>query len=310
MCLAGILEQIAGSLAEAHAHGIVHRDLKPANVFLARIAGKTDTVKVLDFGLAKAFAPEVTLQDITAEDVVIGTAGYLAPEQIRCDPLDHRVDVWAIGTMVYQSLTGRLPFTGTKAEVVHRTLERSPPPPSKIRPELPETLDRVVLWALDKDPDERPGSIAELARAYALAVGAPFSLEEAQVGTVPNQPAVVFSAPPEPPAPPDDDSEDDEATVQAIPSRRSMPRVETPPEPDVPDPTSTDAGTAQSLPKPPSVALMPAVDGPPPKSDGTPARVMRPPLSAGRRTVLLVVVAALVSAAAAGLIAYLAVRLL
>ena len=281
--VARVVEQIAGSLAEAHAKGMIHRDLKPANVFLARIAGRDDVVKVLDFGLAKAFAPDTSLPDITADDVVVGTAGYLAPEQIHRETLDHRTDIWALGVLLYQALTGRLPFTGRKAEVLHRTLERKPPPPSRIRGDLPEALDGVVLWALEKDAEQRPASVVELSRALSTAADVPFSLDEAHVGTVPAQPALVIG-----PARASDDATylddatpptpDDASTVQAIPSGRSLPRLDTaPPAGEVPGPPSEEQ-------------LVAAVRN--------------------RRLVLLVVVVALASAAAAGLIAWLGVLLL
>ena len=305
----GILEQVAGSVAEAHAFGIVHRDLKPANVFLAQVGGRRDVVKVLDFGLAKAFAPEITLQDITAEDVVVGTAGYLAPEQIRCLPLDQRVDVWALGTLAYQALTGRLPFTGTKAEVVHRTLERSPPPPSQIRPELPEAIDRVILWALEKAPGDRPDSVTELARACALAVGAPFSLEEAHVGTVPAQPAIVIRPPP-----PADDAtrpelpDKDDATVQAIPSARSLPRMAARAATGDDGPSGPYVATAQSLPKPPSEAIIPVSEARPGPSAVRQPAPPKPEAQSNRRVVVLVLATAAASAAAAALVAWLASR--
>jgi len=315
--VARVVEQIAGSLAEAHAKGMIHRDLKPANVFLARIAGRDDVVKVLDFGLAKAFAPDTSLPDITADDVVVGTAGYLAPEQIHRETLDHRTDIWALGVLLYQALTGRLPFTGRKAEVLHRTLERKPPPPSRIRGDLPEALDGVVLWALEKDAEQRPASVVELSRALSTAADVPFSLDEAHVGTVPAQPAIVISRPPDEgdrdatqqdlPGPA---SEADAATVQAIPSGRSLPRLQVSAvvgatAPTVPSPPSAPA--QQVAPAQPSTPSAVAVPGGPP---GPPSGAGEEGAGSNRRLVGVVVVVALASAAAAGIIAWLGVWLL
>lgn len=175
--LAGVLEQVAASLSEAHANGIIHRDLKPSNVFLARVPGGLH-VKVFDFGLAKAFERSVSdLADITSEGVVVGTAGYLAPEQIRGQALDPRTDVWALGIMLYRAAAGRPPFVGSEALVVHRTLERDPEPPSHYRPGIPRAVERVILSAIEKDPARRPQSVVELAREFARATGAPFHLD-------------------------------------------------------------------------------------------------------------------------------------
>ncbi len=176
--LAGVLEQVVAALSEAHSRSILHRDLKPSNIFLARVPGGL-IAKVFDFGLAKAFERNVSeLADITSEGVVVGTAGYLAPEQIRGEPLDQRTDVWALGILLYRAAAGRPPFVGSEALVVHRTLERDPEPPSAHRPGLPREVDRVIMSAIEKDPDRRPQSVVELGRGFARAVGIPFQLDD------------------------------------------------------------------------------------------------------------------------------------
>jgi len=175
--LAGVLEQVAASLSEAHGKGIIHRDLKPTNIFLAKVQGGLH-VKVFDFGLAKAFERSVAdLGDITSEGIVVGTAGYLAPEQIRGDPLDPRTDVWALGILLYRAAAGRPPFVGSEALVVHRTLERDPEPPSHYRSGIPRSVERVIMSAIEKDPAKRPPSVVALARDFARATGAPFQLD-------------------------------------------------------------------------------------------------------------------------------------
>ena len=248
---------------------------------------------------------------------MVGTAGYLAPEQIHRETLDHRTDIWALGVLLYQALTGRLPFTGRKAEVLHRTLERKPPPPSRIRGDLPEALDGVVLWALEKDAEQRPASVVELSRALSTAADVPFSLDEAHVGTVPAQPAIVISRPPDEgdrdatqqdlPGPA---SEADAATVQAIPSGRSLPRLQVSAvvgatAPTVPSPPSAPA--QQVAPAQPSTPSAVAVPGGPP---GPPSGAGEEGAGSNRRLVGVVVVVALASAAAAGIIAWLGVWLL
>ncbi len=158
---AAIGGQLASALASAHAAGVVHRDLKPDNVMLTR-GGR---VKLLDFGLAKwAEGPTVT-----ERGVVVGTAAYMAPEQLRGDESGAAGDLWALGVVLYQMVTGQRPFGGERRGMVHAILHEDPPPARELRPEVPEALERIVARCLAKAPEERhpdaDAILAELAAA-------------------------------------------------------------------------------------------------------------------------------------------------
>lgn len=272
-----ICEQVAAALAEAHSHGIIHRDLKPSNVFLTGVAGRDEQVKLLDFGLARAFIDDPELAQVTADDVVVGTSGYLAPEQLRREALGPATDVWALAVLLYRMLTGLLPFRGSKAEILDRTLEKHPAAPSTFREDLPRAADRVVLWGLNKKPEDRPPSVVDLARAFAFAVGAPFSLDQAHISTVPAQPVVRIP------------TTDHDATVAAV--RSSMAHI-----PSAPSVPAQDEPTVQADPPPH------------PSSRSEPPSASRPLPSRSSRNLFLVLVVAALSALLSGVAAYLAVR--
>jgi eukaryotic-like serine/threonine-protein kinase len=160
--------QFARGLAAAHDKGIVHRDLKPENLFVA----KDRRVKILDFGLAKQAGPDsaiaptasTTTPVVTEPGLVLGTAGYMAPEQVRGLPADHRADFFAFGAILYEMLSGRRAFHApTSAETMTAILHSDPPPISSMGREVPPALDRIVRHCLEKDPKERYQSAHDLA---------------------------------------------------------------------------------------------------------------------------------------------------
>ncbi|MBX3191683.1 MAG: serine/threonine protein kinase [Labilithrix sp.] len=150
------VRQALSGISEAHALGIIHRDLKPENLFLTDLGALTDRklVKILDFGIAKNVAE--TARRLTAPDTVFGTVDYMSPEQIRsASAVDHRSDLWALGIILYELLTGRTPFSGDARSVIAQIVSDPVPTPSDHAPELPPSLVETVMRALEKDPARR-----------------------------------------------------------------------------------------------------------------------------------------------------------
>jgi tRNA A-37 threonylcarbamoyl transferase component Bud32 len=169
--------QAAEALAEAHGMGIVHRDLKPANLFLTTSADGSPLVKVLDFGISKATTPGE--RGITSTDAVLGSPGYMAPEQIRsAKSVDQRADIWGLGVSLYELLTGAPPFDGASVAAVSvQIVMETPKLAHELRPDVPEALSQVVARCLEKDPAKRYANMAELAEA--ILPFAPAGSEEA-----------------------------------------------------------------------------------------------------------------------------------
>jgi eukaryotic-like serine/threonine-protein kinase len=171
--------QIARGLSAAHEKAIVHRDLKPENIFITR----DDRVKILDFGLAKLTQPEppgtdvaevLTLTAGTDAGVVLGTVGYMSPEQVRGLPADSRSDIFSFGAVLYEMLSGRRAFrSGSHVETMNAILKENPPPLADARTDLPPALERVVRRCLEKEPAKRFQSASDV----------PFALLEASTSS-------------------------------------------------------------------------------------------------------------------------------
>jgi hypothetical protein len=169
--IVSILRQVLAALSEAHHLEIIHRDLKPENVILEPVRTGGDFVKVVDFGLAKM--REGSAPNITSPGIVCGTPEYMSPEQGRGDPLDPRSDLYAVGVIFYQLLTGRLPFEAeSPTQVVLMHITEAPPDPRAAAPErqIPSLLADVCLMALAKEPAHRFGNADEYAEALSDAL--------------------------------------------------------------------------------------------------------------------------------------------
>jgi serine/threonine-protein kinase len=167
-----ILTEMCSSLAEAHSQGIVHRDLKPENVYLESRPGNPEFVKILDFGIAKVMrgdSIDPQSPQLTATGQTLGTLEYMSPEQLMGKPLDGRSDVYALGVVAYEMITGRLPFPDAKgpAGLITAQLRQTPQPPSAANPKanLPQAIDRVILKALEKDRNNRFADVTAMSEA-------------------------------------------------------------------------------------------------------------------------------------------------
>ncbi len=158
----GILLQLADALRAAHDRGVVHRDLKPENVFVLKRHGREHFVKLVDFGIAKLAGRGSGAR--TAAGMIVGTPEYMAPEQCEDGRADPRTDVYALGVMAYEIATGRLPFTGPAIpQILLAHLREAPVPPRLLDPSVPPALERIILKALAKKPDDRFQDMAALA---------------------------------------------------------------------------------------------------------------------------------------------------
>jgi serine/threonine-protein kinase len=154
-----IIDGIAAGLSHAHKSGLVHRDIKPANV----VIGRTGEVKILDFGIAKL----VSGGGITQVGTLIGSPEYMSPEQVSGEVVDHRSDIFSLGALLYELLTGAKAFGGDIRTAVAKVVQHNPPPVSEVVADLPKSLDAIVRRALEKAPDRRYQDLSPLRSALA-----------------------------------------------------------------------------------------------------------------------------------------------
>jgi serine/threonine-protein kinase len=149
--------QVADGLAHAHAAGVIHRDIKPANLMFAG----DGSIKILDFGIAK-----IAGEKLTRTGLVLGTLAYMSPEQAAGGTLDHRTDLWALGVVFHEMLTGRPPFSAPSIELLFRAVRHDEPPAVRsLRPEVPPEVEAVVSRLLQKQPGRRYPDAAAVAAA-------------------------------------------------------------------------------------------------------------------------------------------------
>ena len=164
-----VVVDICRGLDFAHKMGVIHRDVKPANIRLTR----DGTVKILDFGIARFRGTDATDPNLTQAGMVLGTPSYLSPELVQGGKVDHHADMWAVGVILYEMLTGRRPFEApTIASLIHRIVSEPLPALDTAALRLPEALAAVALRALDKDPSRRFPNLGEMAKALLAAIGA------------------------------------------------------------------------------------------------------------------------------------------
>jgi serine/threonine-protein kinase len=287
-----ILEGIAAALDATHAAGVVHRDLKPDNVFLAREADGSYTPKLLDFGIAKLLGEDIGVK--TATGIAMGTPRYMSPEQCRGKKVDHRADIYALGVVAHEVLTGAPPFRGDAlVDLMLKHTVEAPPRVSEARPELPSALDGPVLAMLAKRPQDRPVTAGQAIAALSAALRG-----EAEIATQPlgskalpalpsrdaGPPTVVDRRPPAlspkgtvllhpPPNQPRATPEALAATTLATPG---APRVE----PAAPTKLSPGASPAPTPTPPGSLSIADSIPRPPVRSN-TPAIAVLAALSIG-----------------------------
>src|SRR5687767_446659 len=153
-----ILHDVSDALAYAHSRGVIHRDIKPGNVLRSG-----SHAVVTDFGVAKAISAALPSVGMTTSGMAIGTPAYMAPEQAATDPAaDHRVDIYAVGIVAYELLTGKPPFTGSPQSVLAAQISEAPKPVAEMRPDVPPAVAAIVMRCLEKDPSARFQTADEL----------------------------------------------------------------------------------------------------------------------------------------------------
>ncbi len=208
-----LLGQLCEVLQAAHSEGIIHRDLKPTNLMVVDPDTPYEIVKVMDFGLAKLLDADVKKVTVTGADFAVGTPGYMCPEQARGEEMDHRGDLYSVGVILYELLTGRLPFAGRSTMDVLLAHATEPPPPFAQTPVgdgVPPAIEQVVMSCLAKMPADRPSCARELSDRYDAALaheqmlqdGAPAVAGQPAAGS-PTTPAPATPSRPLAVAPPD-----------------------------------------------------------------------------------------------------------
>lgn len=168
-----IMTSVCAAIHTAHGEGIIHRDLKPENIMLARMRDGSESVKVVDFGVAELHesASATALTKLTEYGLMVGTPHYMSPEQCRSEPLDKRSDIYSLGIIMYEMMTGSVPFNArTVSAVIIQQATEPPRRPRDLNPDIGWALEHVILRALEKDPSRRPQNANELAHDLGLAL--------------------------------------------------------------------------------------------------------------------------------------------
>ena len=190
-----IIGELCEVLQAAHDEGIIHRDLKPANLMIMDPDTPRERIKVMDFGLAKLVEQEQARKVTdTNVDFAVGTPGYICPEQVRGEEMDHRGDLYSVGVMMFELLTGRLPFTGPSSMDILLAHATEPPPTFAqlgLKGWVPREIEQLVMECLAKDPDDRPQNARELAERFDTAL----ARAQAKIDSDPSRPGLPGSHP-------------------------------------------------------------------------------------------------------------------
>ncbi len=228
---ANILRQVCGALEAAHAVGVIHRDIKPENIILAEYEG-SDWVEVVDFGVAKILEDVNRRGALTGENIIVGTPRYMSPEQCEEKPVDARSDIYSVGVVLYEMLSGEAPFEGDSSTRLLMAHAATPPAPLRgKRPDLSPEVEAVVMRALEKDPARRPQSAGEFARDFEQAAGLGQPVRAGTRGGAFSRISVPIGEDDMPPPVPDEANvaEADESTiVRSRPKPADTPVAQTP----------------------------------------------------------------------------------
>src|SRR4029077_8420553 len=153
--------KVAEALEYSHSRGVIHRDIKPENIMVVREDGARVRVRIMDFGLARA----ATESRITKTGTIVGTLAYLSPAQVAASGVDHRSDIYSLGTVIYECLTGEPPFSGELQSILYRIVHEIPQPPRSLGAAVNEDLEAIVLSCIAKEPAKRPQRASEVAEA-------------------------------------------------------------------------------------------------------------------------------------------------
>src|SRR5260221_33124 len=176
--VAHVARQICRALREAHSLGVIHRDLKPANIFLVEHGDETDVVKVLDFGLVKNVSPDAKGEELTQTGLFMGSPKYMAPEQIRGDRVDARTDIYSLGVIMYEMLTGKVPFDRPNSvNILMAHVNEEAPPMRQMNPNIQVSpiIEDTVARCMAKDPNQRYRSMDEVLASLKRIGGSAFT---------------------------------------------------------------------------------------------------------------------------------------
>lgn len=184
-----VISQIGDALNYAHARGMVHRDIKPSNVLI----DESGNYLLTDFGLARMIEDSINL---TSSGTIMGTPAYMAPEQGSGEKLDARCDIYSLGIIFYEMATGRVPYQAeSPMEIVHKHIQDPLPPPRAVNPKLPESLERIIIKALAKRPDNRYQSTSDMVKAIQAAIPETSASAEKEIKATPRADAVRVESP-------------------------------------------------------------------------------------------------------------------